>query len=128
MRTNKFRGQRIDNNEFVFGYYRKYTFHNKLADNPKEIYTKHFIGSFSNLDLFNDIFEQVEVKSETVGQLIYTNKEGVEYYEGDVYYCAGYGNDIVSELCQIHDRLLCGESEDIGDIIGNIHENPELLK
>lgn len=81
----KFRGQRIDNNEWVYGYYRKNTFYNKLGDEPKEIYTKHFIGAFNNLELFDGIFEQVEVKPESVGQFTgILDKDKKEIYQSDI--------------------------------------------
>ena len=80
----KFRGQRIDNNEWVYGYYRKNTFFNKLGDTPKEIYTKHFIGSFDNLNLFDGIFEQVEVEYKTIGQFIgVVDSNGKDIFLGD---------------------------------------------
>ena len=68
-----------------------------------------------------------EVIPETVGQLRY-EKDGVEYYDGDVYYHAGHGNEQVSDICNLQFALYVGESQKIEHIIGNIHDNPELLK
>ena len=98
-REIKFRGLRTDGKGWVYGYYRKCTFYNKLGDEPKEIYTKHFIGSFSNLDLFDGIFEQVEVIPESVSQFTgLKDKNDQEIYEGDVcknvYYPLGANKEI----------------------------------
>ena len=68
-----------------------------------------------------------EVVAETVGQLRYKNKHG-RYFDGDIYYHAGLGLETVSDLCEIQNSLLYGSEEDICEIKGNIHENPELLK
>ena len=68
-----------------------------------------------------------EVEPETVGQLRHKNKHG-RYFDGDIYYHAGFGLETVSDLCEIQDSLLHGNEEDICEIKGNIHENPELIK
>jgi len=67
------------------------------------------------------------------------DKEGVDVYEGDVFYVAGSGNCEV-EICELHGTVLTGKDKyqtpwidaltecDIGDLLGNIHENPELME
>ena len=80
-----FKAKRVDNKKWIEGYHRRNTFYNKLGDEPKEIYTKHFIGAFSNIELFDNLFEQIEVYPETVCQFIgLTDKNGIKIFEGDL--------------------------------------------
>lgn len=80
------------------------------------------------LDIGNELPKYTEriVNPKSVGQLRYKNKYG-EYYDGDIYYHAGYGLIEVSDLCELQEALLSGNSDDIGEIKGNVHENKELL-
>lgn len=54
------------------------------------------------------------------------DRNGVEIYEGDAVYLAGYG-DYVAEF-PFHELYDAGAENDIGTIKGNIYENPELLE
>jgi uncharacterized phage protein (TIGR01671 family) len=83
----------------------------------------------------------IEVDPATVGQFTgLADKNGKEIYEGDICKLNGiYGSDdyevrfgkavfeIHSEKRVLTDLLLYVESKEI-EVIGNIHDNPELLK
>ena len=161
MRTIKFRGRRIDNNEWVYGYLYRLklpngeacmilTQDNNHLDNSLE--PKYHLAFTLWVDLF--IVEPV-----TVGQFtgLY-DKNGKEIYEGDILLWTR--KNVHIEGCPLRDfadrcetfydddkcafrfkyKLDCGSciglldfSDDRADesyieIIGNIHDNPELLK
>lgn len=122
MREIKFRGKRVNNGEWVYGYYLV------AAGMP-------FISAFG-------IREPILVDPDTVGQ--YTglkDKNGNEIWEGDV--CRAIANTRVpldpfaviwnNEYAQWFWKDLKGEDEfwksiaERSEVIGNIHDNPELL-
>jgi hypothetical protein len=150
-REIKFRGQRIDNNEWVYGYL--------FEDITPVRYQSYIIeGSFvPAISMPSKNF--FEVKHETVGQ--YTelkDKNGVEIYEGDilretpkndweqsnyscfeVFFHSGDANtdyNIGFTMNRMHNHgSVCGghipsfkpKSLKNMCVIGNIYENPELL-
>lgn len=128
MRIIKFRGKKIDNGEWLYGYYFKYgDTHNIVPDR----YSSKPFGYFY-------------VHPETVGQFTGLNdKNGKEIYEGDI--CKlnfNYSNDKIGTVyfeygCFFVDdkhpsgnlplRSFRESKDNIIEIIGNIHDNPSLL-
>ena len=128
MREILFRGKRIDNGEWVYGHYTKVT--------PQNDSDGHRICS-------PDTWNMYPVLPETVGQ--YTglkDKNGKEIYEGDILHKDSHWGwyveyedgafcrmpiNIVQRINWEHYRMKQKNVED-WEIIGNIHENKELLE
>lgn len=119
MREIKFRGKRIDNGEWIEGYF----------------YHEEFYGEIITLELKTTHICDIN----TIGQ--YTglkDKNGKEIYEGDIldfdekeWGESGYVSAVVwdeKECCFCFDG---GTPFDVGQwrkVIGNIYDNPELLE
>lgn len=145
MREIKFRGKRIDNGEWVYGYYR-------IFFNSANGTENHFIA--------NDYSETEQVVPETVGQFTgLIDKNGKEIYEGDIVKIFASHNSWSEDVFKI-EFMLGGFSiippqgfapctigkyfndavdnnvfeswadcnGSVFEVIGNIHDNPELLK
>lgn len=127
MRTIKFRGKNLDG-EWVYGFYVE-----EERQTINGFDKKHFI--------VNDGHDYV--KPETVGQFTgLHDKDGKEIYEGDilqlkcsdgsyhsssVYYAQQKGYWAVD--VSINERIILGYIDRTKlVVIGNIHDNPELLK
>lgn len=147
MREIKFRGKRVDNGEWVCG--SMLTFTNKMASITPS-YTKVFKASNEVMTIKN-IYD---VDPATVGQ--YTglhDKNGVAIFEGDIvrvkwtvkYVSADkpdeehvanavvYWNDFRAsfalEISEYANNDLFGYVRDkVAEVIGNVHDNPELLE
>lgn len=131
MRISRFRGKRLDNGEWVYGY---------LCENMNgDLSIQQIVRKVENgFAVPHRIFK---VKPESVGQFTgLHDKNGKEIYEGDV--LRMYDNNNYTFTCiylQTQSAFLgkCNETQ-LGlanitegvskEIIGNIHDNHELLK
>lgn len=131
MREIKFRGKRLDNGEWVYG-------------------DLHIRTPFPHIHS-EIVYGKVNIDLHTVGQFTgLHDKNGKEIYEGDIVKWiltmpgvgvnGGYDEYETEEIGEIQwdaGALYLGEycaagfaydSENCAEIIGNIHDNPELLK
>lgn len=152
MREIKFRGKRKDNGEWVEGGFIRNISDKYLIIDPEKIF---IVNNSSFAKVQTPLFSEFayEVIPETVGQ--YTglkDKNGKEIYEGDVVKIGYYGKAVVryGEKYLGHDEreyifgLVIGfylewvggslriftHADDLKncEVIGNIHDNPELLE
>lgn len=133
MRDILFRGKRVDNGELIEGFYAK------SGDRTFILIDNDFAVGYVIMK---------EVYPETVGQFIgLTDKNGKKIFEGDIVqyqpeywcepmqsvveYCADKWNYPAFDL-KDHDYaangLQCAHEEEGCEVIGNIHDNPELLE
>ena len=133
MREILFRGKRLDNGEWIEGYYVRATHH----------WHKHGVhedwiiaGAAANGGWFA-IHERRAVDPATVGQYTgLTDMQGVKIFEGDVVTMAEeYGKIEYSEteaMFQVVFDTWCTDFDHYFgtdfEVIGNIHDNPELLE
>ena len=134
MREILFRGKRIDNGEWIEGYYATQSNHACFAN---ELKYQHFIFKDVCLDFNLGWLQKFEVIPETVGQYTgLTGKNGKKIFEGDIVEYKEVSGEIV-----YHDQeamfAVCFDTwltdfdhlygKDV-EIVGNIHDNPELLE
>ena len=127
MREILFRGKHHKTKEWIFGYYAEQS----TANGAKPMIIKSYYPT-------NNI-ESIAVAPKTVGQYTgLTDKNGTKIFEGDICKVAdllykvifSYGQwyfDIISTeyICYPYFYSHCGEH---CEIIGNIFDNPELVK
>ena len=114
MRTIKFRGKRLDNQGWAYGYY-------AMWQNDSTIFPSSSIG------------KPYKVDKSTVGQFtgLY-DKNGKEIYEGDIMCWPDYeGKKFQTRWVVEWNDKRSGWSDwspkEKAEVIGNIYENPELL-
>lgn len=144
MREILFRGKRVDNGEWVYGTYGRHTsFDAMIIDRP-------YLDSNGDLTALNFW----TVNPETVGQFTgLTDKNGVKIFEGDIVkeykskdkvkgvvkfgeYQSGinkYADDLGFYVEWTTENFLIRElgywcRKNMLEVIGNIHDNPELLE
>jgi hypothetical protein len=131
-REIKFRGKRVDNGEFAYGYYYS------CDEMPRRGEIGHFIRCGLN--------EEYQVIPETVGQFTGPyDKNGKETYEGDFLFDGEqtWVVEYVQTMCGFHARDINARSSNIFslyhlcnrhnqgrevEVISNIYDNPPLNK
>ena len=127
MREYKFRGKRIDNGEWVYGYY---------FIEERDIEDGIIWRDIPQIQQrYGDHFQYFDVDLATVGQ--YTglhDKNGREIYEGDILRFTHEREDFINtdariavEIPKIY-YMIDNPYNHSFEVIGNIYENPELLK
>ena len=126
MREILFRAKRLDTGEWVEGFLLKVTIDGKSA---YLIFGDNFCFDGSDVKALSHAL----VDSATVGQFTsLKDRAGKRIFEGDIVRGPHIGDDFMVEPVEF--SAVCGWMpfdylrEDLSDVIGNIHDNPELLE
>jgi uncharacterized phage protein (TIGR01671 family) len=119
MREIEFRGKRKDNGRWVYGYVRK---HYLLTYINEHVHKSDF-----------DYYADSEITPGTVGQYTgYKDISGVKIFEGDIVLdnrgCRRVVEYVNGGFHRSDDAYSIGYYEQLLRVIGNIHDNHELLK
>ena len=125
MREILFRGKKKDNGEWVEGFYSNGLYANK------HYISKWYYGSYAELQRF-------EVMPETIGQYTgLTDNNGVKIFEGDIVmlglfpYVVKYDTENARFMFYNKNGILQNgfnaDTMATKKIVGNIHDNPELM-
>ncbi len=132
-----FRGKRLDNNgEWVYGFYVK------KIDPLMGIERSFILVQETEHGIYNSLMSWYEVDPATVGQYTgLTDRNDTKIFKGDIVKTIRYEKYInfwvvgfncgAFELCDGESRIDSGTFDydyvDFSDVVGNIHDNPELL-
>lgn len=131
MREILFRGKRVDNGEWAEGQYYKRTHY--YGDYSVK---RYIIASTEDLD-YDQVLEYYEVIPETLGQFTgLLDKNGKKIFEGDI---VKLDNSLDTKQKNFEVKFTYGQFyiginkpvayvRDSCEVIGNIHDNPELLE
>lgn len=138
MREILYRGKRVDNGEWVEG---------DLLRSRGKCYIHEHIDPFDYLGELSGFIKMYEVAPETVSEFTgLTDKNGKKIFEGDIVkWTDEYFNDYKSEVIYHCDKynypafdfekhdyecngLQYAHEDCYLEVIGNIHDNPELLE
>ena len=133
MREILFRGKRMDNGKWIYG----------TVVYPISINGDSY-AAIVPIDEGVSVYSMIrEVAPETVGQYTgLTDKNGVKIFEGDImewvnddgtkaHYVVRMNDEmggwVASHVCSVA-NVMIGYASPIFEVIGNIHDNPELLE
>ena len=131
MREILFRGKRLHDNKWIYG-----NFVSDCEGNPHIIEPRFFCEDGHHLQYEDNTDTPVFIIPETVGQYTgLTDKNGVRIFEGDIvdYISSDVignpktGTIIVEDMTDYDTMIYLNHSDEL-QIIGNIHDNPELLQ
>ncbi len=141
MRDILFRGKRTDNGEWIYGYVNQHRGESILDCMCEQINSDDFYIYDYAAKIDTGIYGLLyKIIPETVGQYTgHTDKNGVRIFEGDIVSFVKYNDliyKVVYEPCRyelVNNKgincfiLNICKSKDI-EVIGNIHDNPELME